>query len=93
MLSYVYVAINNENSSLMLPTCHGMRASGINSDILSLIVDLLTTYVDIFEEPSHLPHTRAGFNHKITLKEEVEPLNLRPYHFSLVHKTVIDKLG
>ncbi|XP_058740833.1 uncharacterized protein LOC131613154 [Vicia villosa] len=87
-----FLTINNENSSLRLPTCHVMSSSEINSDIPPPIIDLLNTYAEIFEEPSHLPPTRPGFDHKIPLKEGVEPFNLRPYRFSSVQKTVIDKL-
>ncbi|MCI07690.1 hypothetical protein A2U01_0028759, partial [Trifolium medium] len=43
-------------------------------------------------EPTALPPPRHGFDHKIPLKEGVEPFNLHPYRFSLVQKDVIDKL-
>lgn len=84
VLNYVFLAINNEIYSLMMSTCRVMRASGINSDIPSPIVDLLTTYENIFEELSHLPHAPLRFDHKIPLKEGVKPFNPCPYRFSLV---------
>ncbi|GAU17014.1 hypothetical protein TSUD_37720 [Trifolium subterraneum] len=52
----------------------------------------LDTYEDIFAEPTALPRARLGFDHKIPLKDGVEPFNLRPYRYSTVQKTIIDKM-
>ncbi|MCI12633.1 hypothetical protein A2U01_0033738 [Trifolium medium] len=56
------------------------------------IADLLVDYADIFEEPSQLPPSRAGFDHQIPLKDGDAPFNLRPYRFSRIQKDIIDKL-
>jgi hypothetical protein len=46
----------------------------------------------VFKEPTQLPPSCAGFDHKIASKEGVQPLNLKPYRFSLIWKNIIDKL-
>lgn len=65
----------------MMSICCVIHASGINFDIPSPIVDLLTTYENIFEDLSRLPHASLRFDHKIPLKEGVKPFNPCPYVF------------
>ncbi|CAM8880125.1 unnamed protein product [Rhodiola kirilowii] len=54
--------------------------------------NLLSSYSDIFEEPTDLPPSRQGFNHHIPLLAGAIPVNQRPYRYSTLQKTVIEKL-
>lgn len=40
------------------------------------VEQLLTTFPDIFEEPTELPLRRAKHDHKIVLKDGVDPVVL-----------------
>ena len=42
---------------------------------------LLKEYADMFQEPSRLPPTRE-VDRCITLKEGIEPINVRPYKYA-----------
>ena len=42
---------------------------------------LLEEYLELFQEPKHLPPARK-IDHHITLKEGVEPINTRPYRYA-----------
>lgn len=45
-----------------------IEASGENMDENGSLQQLLSSFADIFEEPTHLPPYRDGFNHKIPLE-------------------------
>ncbi|CAM8924213.1 unnamed protein product [Rhodiola kirilowii] len=53
---------------------------------------LLSSYSDLFEEPAELPPLREGFNHSIPLVGDANPVNQRPYRYSTLQKTIIEKL-
>lgn len=53
---------------------------------------MLEQFCDIFQDPVSLPPSRPGFNHKITLKEGSNPVNLRPYKYPLLQKDVIESM-
>ncbi|XP_026416924.1 uncharacterized protein LOC113312389 [Papaver somniferum] len=55
------------------------------------ISSLLTQYKDVFDEPTKLPPTR-DLNHKIPLKPNSEPVNLRPYRSPYLQKAVVESL-
>ncbi|GJT12095.1 putative mitochondrial protein [Tanacetum coccineum] len=46
----------------------------------------------MFTDPISLPPFREGFDHKITLREGANPINLRPYRYPLLQKDVIEQL-
>nr|CAD1821648.1 unnamed protein product [Ananas comosus var. bracteatus] len=52
---------------------------------------LLKEYADLFAEPQGLPPVRI-FDHKIPIKEGVEPINVRPYRYPTYQKAEIEKL-
>ena len=56
------------------------------------ISTLIDAYADIFEEPKILSPKRLGLDHWIPLREGAVPVNQRPYRYSIVQKSVIDKL-
>ncbi|GKC16027.1 retrotransposable element Tf2, partial [Tanacetum coccineum] len=45
-----------------------------------------------FQDPVNLPPFRPGYDHKITLKEGSNPVNLRPYRYPVLQKDVIEKM-
>ena len=53
---------------------------------------LLQLYPDLFQEPTSLPPSRGHFDHRIPLKVETSPINLRPYRYPLKQKDVIEQL-
>jgi hypothetical protein len=87
-----FLAVTTAASPFVMPTCLALGTSASAVAMPSIIENLIVAYADIFEEPTALPPPRHGFDHKIPLKEGVEPFNLRPYRFSLMQKDVIDKL-
>jgi len=46
----------------------------------------------IFKEPTQLPPMREGFNHKIPLLQETNPVNKRLYRYVGNRKDTIDNL-
>jgi hypothetical protein len=57
--------------------------------LLELIQDLLHQFAHLFEEPQDLPPSRAC-NHVIPLIARAQPVNIRPYRFSLAMKDEIE---
>ncbi|XP_026444472.1 uncharacterized protein LOC113344718 [Papaver somniferum] len=55
------------------------------------ISSLLTQYKDVIDVPTKLPSTRALY-HKIPLKPNSEPVNLRPYRSPYLQKAVVESL-
>ncbi|XP_017434719.2 uncharacterized protein LOC108341562 [Vigna angularis] len=53
---------------------------------------LLLQFHDIFQEPTTLPPTRPGHDHKIPLVTGANPINKRPYRYVKQQKDIIDKL-
>lgn len=47
---------------------------------------ILNRFPNIFKDPTTLPPTRYGFDHKIPLKEGSNPINLRPYRYPIMQK-------
>ncbi|MCH87769.1 putative retroelement pol polyprotein, partial [Trifolium medium] len=87
-----FLAITNVDYPFMVPTCHVLQALDSPVALPTNFEQLLDQYADIFAEPTALPPSRPGFDHKIPLKDGVQPFNLRPYRFSLIQKDVIDKI-
>ncbi|KAG7619515.1 Aspartic peptidase domain superfamily [Arabidopsis suecica] len=58
----------------------------------SVVEEVLNEYPDIFIEPTALPPFREKHNHKIKLLEGSNPVNQRPYRYSIHQKNEIDKL-
>lgn len=52
---------------------------------------LLDSYSDVFAEPTLLPPQRE-IDHKIVLKDNHPPINVRPYRFAYAQKGEIEKL-
>lgn len=55
------------------------------------IILVLNEYQDVFAEPQGLQPQRLH-NHKIPLKEGSSLMNIWPYHFSVLHKNVIEHM-
>jgi hypothetical protein len=51
---------------------------------------LLEHYVDVFAEATQLPPVKE-VEHFIPLKEETEPINVRPYRYAYFQKEEIEK--
>ena len=56
----------------------------------SKILDILSTYSDVFTDPKALPPQRA-YDHTIPLLPGSIPLNSKPYHYSPLYKTEIER--
>ncbi|GKC00536.1 retrotransposon-related protein [Tanacetum coccineum] len=70
------------------PQVNTATDSPVSSDIQQLVQE----YTPIFQDPVDLPPFRPGYDHQITLKDGSNPVNLRPYRYSLLQKDVIEKM-
>jgi len=64
------------------------KTEGDDTEIEELVKD----FPDIFAEPTELPPFRTQHDHKIELLEGSNPVNQRPYRYSIHQKNEIDKL-
>lgn len=87
-----FLTMHNHVPVMDVPTCLLLNTADSSDCIPPIIDQLLQDFSDIFTEPTSLPPHRVGFDHKIPLKEGSEPFNLKPYRYSLIQKTIIDKL-
>lgn len=69
-----------------------MHSEGSSALVSDKIQQLVLKYGDIFEEPNTLPPFRDNHNHKIVLKDGSDPVNQRPYRYSVHQKNEIDKM-
>jgi len=53
---------------------------------------ILKKFEDLFQEPTGLPPKRGVFDHRIPLKGDAKPVNIRPYRYPLKQKDIIEKL-
>lgn len=65
-----------------LLTMEGDQGSIVDKEDLQVI---LQAYQDLLEVPTELPPSRLH-DHKITLKEGVSPINIRPYRYPAIQK-------
>lgn len=49
-------------------------------------------YHDIFAEPQSLPPSKGVYDHRIPLEFGTNPINIRPYRYSLKQRDIIEKL-
>jgi hypothetical protein len=77
---------HDSSLSECLESVVGVQESAIPSNIQKL----LSVYEDVFQIPSALPPPRP-FDHQIHLLPGAHPVNVRPYRYSLLQKTEIEK--
>lgn len=53
--------------------------------------ELFIDYKEIFNELVGLPHTR-GHGHTIPVKKRAQPINLKPYMYSIWYKDMVEKM-
>ncbi|GAU32562.1 hypothetical protein TSUD_218200 [Trifolium subterraneum] len=85
-----FLSMESPSNKFIIPTCHLLHTQVNTSTLHPDFASLVDTYKDIFAEPTALPRARLGFDHKIPLKDGVEPFNLRPYR-KLNKATIKDK--
>jgi hypothetical protein len=66
-----------------------IQHNGANSN--PYFFDLLRQFQDVFAEPKGLPPVRSH-DHKIVLKEESQPISVRPYRYPHYQKGEIEKI-
>ena len=73
----------NANFSSAIVHDHPLKAAQVSSSNLasSIIQSLLDEYADLFLEPTTLPPQREH-DHRILLKPDAKPVNVRPYKHS-----------
>lgn len=64
-----------------------IKESGMNHPDIDQII---TEYSFIFDEPQGLPPER-NFDHRIPLKDESQPVNVRPYRYAHFQKEEIER--
>lgn len=87
-----FLHVHNSTTQFIIPMCTVSQSATLNPTLPMEIELLLEQLSDIFEEPSQLPPTRIGFDHKIPLKDDAILVNIRPYRYSIIQKNVVDKL-
>lgn len=83
---------NDCHSGTLDPTLFNISVSSTASQENPQLQQLLTTFSDLFENPTTLPPFREGFDHKIPIIDGSLPVNKRPYRYSSLQKNAIDKL-
>ena len=68
--------------------CLALQNEGAPAELSSV----LKQYEDLFQVPSGLPPSRGVFDHRIPLKGDAKPINIRPYRYPLKQKDIIEKL-
>lgn len=84
--------LDQTEPQFFIPTCNLLHTTEVIPELPAQISQLLIEFYDIFEEPTTLPPSRLGFDHRIPLKDKAPPVNLRPYRYSIVQKDIVDKL-
>ena len=69
-----------------------IQGNASNQTSLPAITQLQEEFSDIFAEPTELPAFRENHNHKIPVKEGVDPINQRSYRYAIHQKNEIDKM-
>nr|GEW94209.1 putative mitochondrial protein [Tanacetum cinerariifolium] len=88
-ISMIQVFASHIGESTFEPQIHIQNTP---SPVHPQIQKLLSKYNPVFTDPTSLPPFREGFNHKITLREGANPVNLRPCRYPLLQKDVIEQL-
>lgn len=74
-------------------TSHELFSVSVEHDAPSHVdIESLLCYPAVFTDPTTIPPSRLAFDHKIPLKEHTDPINIRPYRYSLAHKDIIETL-
>jgi len=68
--------------------CLALQNGGTPTELSSV----LKQYEGLFQEPSGLPPSIGVFDHRIPLKGDAKPVNIRPYRYPLKQKDIIEKL-
>lgn len=84
MLQLIPVAVG------LTPQLTSLEGNSVKQD--EALTSLLNQYGTIFKGPQGLPPQRKQFDHKIPLKEGTNAINLTPYRYSTVQKTVIEEM-
>ncbi|XP_035549720.1 uncharacterized protein LOC118349417 [Juglans regia] len=77
-------------SHALFAVCLQVAHTELQQNIHPSFRELLQEFSDLFIEPSSLPPTRE-VDHSITLKEGIEPINVRPYKYAHYQKNEIEK--
>lgn len=56
------------------------------------VQEVLQEYKVIFAEPKSLPSSRGVYDHRISLEYGTNPINNRPYRYTLKQRDIIEKL-
>lgn len=70
---------------------HVDKKSETEEVIPQLMVNKLLSYESVFQKPTGLPPVR-GSEHAIKLKDNTEPVSVRPYRYPHAHKEVMERL-
>ncbi|RVW35013.1 Retrovirus-related Pol polyprotein from transposon 17.6 [Vitis vinifera] len=76
--------------SSMFAICLQSTSNEVQQAIHLDMQQLIKAFEDIFQEPNQLPLARE-IDHRITLKEGTEPVNVRPYRYAYFQKAEIEK--
>jgi len=84
--------VGDETGTLLQSLTTHAHAHVVHSRLPLEIEELLDEFLDVFQEPTHLPPFRTGHDHQITSSQGVDPVNRRAYRYAKNQKDIIDKL-
>jgi hypothetical protein len=77
-------------SNVLFALCHQVTDMEPSQNIHPSMQAMLQNFSNLFAEPSSLPTTRE-IDYGIPLKEDTEPVNVRPYRYTHYQKNEIEK--
>lgn len=88
MLQLIQPNTSRANPSSDAWCCLTLQHEGIPTELAPVIKQ----FECLFQDPKGLPPNRGVFDHRIPLKGEAKPVNIRPYRYPLKQKDIIEKL-
>lgn len=73
----------NVQLAMLCNHIHDMNPFSTNATLPSDIAAVLNEFEDVFKEPTKLPPSCSDHGHRISLLEATNPINQRPYRYSL----------
>lgn len=87
-----FLQVDHATPQFIIPSCSVSQIGNSTSIVPKEIELLVVKFNDNFKEPTDLPPSKPGFDHKIPLKEGATPVNMCPYRYSIVQKDIVDIL-
>jgi len=64
----------------------------VKEEVPFAVIQLLHPFEDLFQDPKGLPPSRGVYDHRIPLKVDAKPINIKPYRYPLKQEEIIEQL-